>query len=235
MSSEPFLVSLYDYTGAWAKPYIKNDWRVLLWDKQHEGCILENFSYLCRLIEKNLSGNRLTGLLVAPPCTAFTASGAQSWPEKDAGWPEKHRDGNMDEIFDSFTEYMQALVWIAWELKERFNPHFWVFENPVGRIEKLCPELKPHRKMSFDPCDYGDPYTKKTILWGEFNTALPKSPVEPEYIIASNGDRYSPVHFNTGGTSRKSKILRSQTPTGFARAFYHANHEYNYKQMKLAI
>jgi hypothetical protein len=31
--------------------------------------------------------------------------------------------------------------------------------------------------MTFNPNDYGDPYTKRTCLWGEFNTPV-RTPVE---------------------------------------------------------
>lgn len=219
------LISIYDLSAIWAKPYADAGWKVLLWDKQVEGCILEKFSHLCWLIEKNLEGQRLAGLIVQPPCTAFAGSGALHWEGKDTGWPEKHRDGNMDQIFDTFTEYMQALTWIAWELKQRYNPHFWVFENPVGRIEELCPELKPYKKLIFQPWEFGDPYTKRTVLYGEFNADLPRSPVEP-----TEGSK-----MHTLPPSEDRAAIRSQSPKGFAQAFFEANHEYVVKQTKLAI
>lgn len=67
--------------------------------------------------------------------------------------------------------------------------------------------------MWFNPCDYGDPYTKKTGLWGQFNTNLAKNPVEPtdNWIM------------RLGGSSERTKALRSATPPGFARAFFEAN------------
>jgi hypothetical protein len=60
---------------------------------------------------------------------------------------------------------------------EYFKPAVWALENPVGRIEKLG-GLPPWR-LSFDPNDLGDTYTKKTLLWGRFNADLPVAPVEP--------------------------------------------------------
>lgn len=221
--STPMLVSVYDSTGIWAKPYADAGWKVLLWDKQHEGCILENFSHLCWLIEQNLERERLTGLLVQSPCTAFAGSGALHWPEKDQGWPQKHKDGNMDQIFDTFTEYMQGLTWIAFELKQRFDPVFWAFENPVGRIDKLCPELKSYKRLIFQPWWYGDPYTKKTVLYGEFNADLPENPVDP--VEGSKMHKVPP--------SEDRAAIRSQTPKGFAQAFYQANHEFVIKQKTL--
>lgn len=80
--------------------------------------------------------------------------------------------------------------------------------------------------MMFNPFDYGDPYTKKTVLWGEFNTNLPKNPVEPELVTIKAGNHYykaSSIWAKTGGKSEKTKTLRSNTPAGFAKAFFTAN------------
>lgn len=202
---KPFLLSLYDNTGNWARPYVRAGWRVLLWDKQREGCLLERFSWLKGLIDEENNG-RVDGILAAPPCTAFSSSGARWWPDKDRQ-SEKHLP------FDSFTDYMVTLTHLVLVAVEWFKPMFWALENPVGRLERLVPELKPFRQLVFNPCDYGDPYTKKTILWGEFNSNLPRSPVTPV-----NG---SMLHKIPPCPDRAK--LRSATPTGFAEAFFQAN------------
>lgn len=207
----PFLISVYDYTGNWARPYIDAGWRVLLWDQHFEGCILEGFGRLVRMVEEENEGC-VDGLLAAPPCTAFSASGARWWPDKDA-------PGSAEPPWESFTEHMVGLTLIVWEMVVRFRPRFWALENPVGRIEKLCPELKPYRRISFNPCDYGDPYVKKTILWGDFNPNLPRSPVRPV--------EGSKMHRLPAGRGRSA--LRSVTPSGFAQAFYKANHDLSIK------
>jgi len=87
------------------------------------------------------------------------------------------------------------------------KPKFWCLENPVGR---LCKYLgRP--KIYFNPCDYGDAYNKKTCLWGDFN--IPKQkPVKPELG--------SMIHLLPPSEDRK--ILRSITPSGFAKAFFEA-------------
>ena len=66
--------------------------------------------------------------------------------------------------------------------------------------------------LIFNPCDYGDPYTKKTLLWGRF-TVPRKRPVEPTlgskmHLLPPSKDRWK---------------LRSATPPGFAQAFFEAN------------
>lgn len=146
---------------------------------------------------------KIYGILAAPPCTHYTNSGAQYWRAKD-------QDGR---TLDSLRDITACLMIIAIA-----KPVFWVIENPVGRLRQWLGEPR----MYFNPCDYGDPYTKKTCLWGVFNEPK-KNPVEPEFVIAKNGDRYSPVHWGTGGRSEKTKRIRSITPQGFARAFFEAN------------
>jgi hypothetical protein len=132
------------------------------------------------------------GVLAAPPCTVFANSGAR-WPRTD----DDMRGGLS--IVDACIRIISAA-----------RPHFWCLENPVGKLRKYL----GHPVMLFDPCDYGDPYTKRTCLWGEFNTPK-KSPVEPV--------EGSKMHLNYGGKSERTKEARSITPPGFAKAFFEAN------------
>ena len=148
--------------------------------------------------------DNIYGILAAPPCTHFSVSGAQYWRKKDA-------DGR---TFEDVTILTACLMIVA-----RTRPKFWAVENPVGRMKRLL-GFPDH---IFNPCDYGDAYTKKTYLWGEFNIPE-KNPVEPVFVTDSvRGRKYSPIHWGTGGTSEKTKRLRSMTPQGFAQAFYKAN------------
>lgn len=210
-TEEKLIISVYDYTTEWVQPYIQNGYPVLVWDKKIEGDIFEGFSYLLSQIEE--TGLQPYGFLFAPPCTDFTVSGAWTWPGKDKPQPGY-------EPFDCTTELSIGLVLIALHLVDLFKKslRFWVMENPVGRIETLIPELKPFRKFLFNPCDFGDPYTKKTILWGDFNTDLPRTPVAPERVC-KQGSWLQQL----GGKIEKTKALRSVTPKGFSNAFYLAN------------
>lgn len=195
--SERLIISLYDYSEEWVGPYIKAGYPVMCWDKKIEGDIFEGFSYFLMQIEE--TGLDVYGFLAAVPCTEMAGSGARWWKEKDA---------------DGRTEMGIALAEIALHFVDILKPKgFWTFENPVGRLEKLVPELKPYRHHSFDPCDYGDPYTKKTILWGEFNNNLPKNPVFPLY-----GSMMWAIP-----PSEKRQEIRSKTPAGFSKAFFLAN------------
>jgi len=132
------------------------------------------------------------GVLAAPPCTHLASSGAR-W------WAEKGNDVLLDAL--SIVDACLRIVLIT-------KPKWWALENPVGRLVRYLG--KP--KMYFDPCDYGDPYTKRTCLWGDFNMPM-KKPVEP--VLGSK------IHLMPPFKDRA--ILRSITPPGFAQAFFEAN------------
>lgn len=135
------------------------------------------------------------GILAAPPCTEFSSSGARWFAEKD-------KNGRT-------LESMGILVAVL-EIIARSNPEFWVLENPIGRIRRWM----HNPTMTFDPCDFGDPYTKRTHLWGRFN--LPeKNPVDP-----TEGSKMWRCY---GGVSEHTKQARAITPPGFAKAFMEAN------------
>lgn len=132
------------------------------------------------------------GILAAPPCTHLAASGARWFKEK-----------GMNALLEalSIVDACLRIILIS-------NPVFWCLENPVGRLVNYLG--KP--VMYFNPCDYGDQYTKKTCLWGKFNIPE-KSYVKP---VGKNPIWYMPP------SDRRSE-LRSITPPGFSKAFYEAN------------
>lgn len=205
------LLSLFDYTGNWSRPFAVGGWNVIRWDKKHSDNYFDLFSdindasadYIYEHIFDNFG--TIDGILAAVPCTEFAISGARWFAEKDA-------DGRTEEAIE--------LVWQTLRIIDLCMPDFWVIENPVSRIHKLVPEIgRP--KMYFNPCDFGEPYTKKTALYGCFNTKLKYNRVEPV--------EGSKMHRLYGGKSERTKELRSVTPPGFAKAFYEANKDYVYE------
>ena len=178
------ILSLCDYSGEWPKPYAEAGYDVIRIELK-EGRDVR----LLRLDELP----RIHGVMAAPPCTAFAGSGARWWAAK----------GN-----DALLEGL-SIVDACVRLVVALNPVWWCLENPVGRLVHYLGAWE----MTFNPCDYGDPYTKRTCLWGEFNTRLPLSPVEPE--------KKNRIHRASPGPERG--MVRSLTPAGFARAFFAAN------------
>lgn len=194
---EPWtILSLFDFTGNWSRPYREAGYPVLQMDQKH-GDELRTFDFT------RIPRGSVRGILIAVPCTEFAVSGAQYWRQKDA---------------DGRTAAAVALVRCALSIVHHHRPRWWALENPVGRLNKLVPELQPHGPWYWNPCDFGDPYTKKTGLWGTFNRDLPRTPVEPVRSSAQG----SWVQC-LGGKSERTKELRSITPMGFARAFFQAN------------
>ena len=137
--------------------------------------------------------SNIHGVLAAPPCTHLSASGARWWEGK-----------GVSALLEALS-IVDACLRIVLVVK----PVWWCLENPVGRLSTyLGPPV-----LTFQPYEFGDPYSKRTCLWGNFNTELKKTPVEP-----TDKDRIWRI-----GPSPDRGTVRSITPTGFAKAFFEAN------------
>lgn len=135
-------------------------------------------------------GCAVYGILAAPPCTVFASSGAR--------WVR-----SKEQMIEGLGVVDACLRFVA-----VCKPHFWALENPVGKLKRYLGEPA----MYFQPWEYGDPYTKRTVLWGNFNrpTKCPVDPIEGGKI-------------HRMGPSPDRAAKRSITPAGFAKAFYEAN------------
>lgn len=205
-NKEKIILSLFDLTGNWSNPYKKNGYKVIQVDIQL-GIDILTWNY------KEIPKNKVYGILAACPCTDFALSGARHFSRKDS---------------DGTTEKSKQLVYKTLEIINYFNPNFWVVENPMSRIHKLCPGLG-EIKYRFNPCDFAgyckckkeeseNRYNKTTWLWGKFNNPVKKR-LEPF-------EKDSPVWKNPNKLSYGSielKNWRSKTPSGFAQAFYLSN------------
>lgn len=184
MSLVPLVLDLCGGTGSWSRPYREAGYEVQTIDPLADGRDV-------RLVEYIRPGV-VRGVLAAPPCTHFASSGARWWADKGDG-----------PLLEGLSVVDACLRIIA-----LCKPQWWALENPVGRLTKY---LGPPR-LTFNPCDYGDPYTKRTLLWGDFMEPE-QSPVEP--TLGSKMHRLPP--------SPERWRLRSETPQGFALAFFRAN------------
>ena len=179
------ILDLCGGTGSWSKPY-------------------KDAGYDVRLVTlpdndvRNYQPPKdVYGILAAPPCTEFAVSGARWWREK----PLK--------LFEDAVEIVESCINI---IVYQTKPKFWALENPVGRLKYVMENFGYRTKLIFNPCDYGDPWTKKTCLWGKFNFPK-KAPVYPSE--GSKLHRLPP--------SKDRQKLRSITAPGFAKAFFEAN------------
>lgn len=87
------------------------------------------------------------GIIANPVCTEFsTAKGFHKYNDIDKG------------MF--LVRHCQRII-------ETANPKWWVIENPYnGRLKNELGEPN----FVYQPWQFGSPYTKKTALWGKFNT-----------------------------------------------------------------
>lgn len=175
------IISLFDYSGTWSKPYRDAGYNVIQLDIKHGKDV--------RLLSFDEIPKPVRGILAAPPCTHFSRAGARWWKDKGD-----------DELLQAL-----SLVDATMRIIHVSQPTWWVLENPIGRLKDYLGEPT----MKFQPHQFGDPYTKRTWLWGNFNTNLRLDEVEPTLGQLTN--------------LYKDKTRRSVTPAGFAMAFYLAN------------
>lgn len=197
------ILSLCDYSGVWSDPYRQAGYEVMQIDLKHGQDV--------RLLKK--LDRPVQGILCAPLCTAFSGAGARHWKAKAAS-------GNK-QLLECL-----ALVDACYRIVMVHKPDFWVLENPVGRLR----DWNGKSTMTFHPCDYAgwgeteqekfeNAYTKRTCLWGEFNEPEKKW-IDPD---PDNGGQGSKMWRLYGGKSERTKEKRSETPSGFAKAFFAAN------------
>lgn len=182
------ILSLCDYTGNWPRFYAEAGYRVLSFDLQN-GKDVRLLKYLREPIH---------GILAAPPCTEFASSGARWWKDKGES-----------ALVDALAVVDACLRAVA-----IYRPAWWALENPVGRLARY---LGPPT-YSFDPCDFGDPYTKRTQLWGQFTPPLPLFVGADLRVDATEGSKMHRIP-----PSKDRANIRSATPLGFSKAFYEAN------------
>ncbi|MDM8356555.1 DNA cytosine methyltransferase [Pandoraea communis] len=211
-NGDKVVLSLFDLSGEWSKPWEEAGYQVYRFDIQENAEIGDVSKFSADFFTDwfgAFDGMDIYAVLAACPCTDFASSGARHFASKDA---------------DGRTMASVELVHQTLRVIEYFKPPVWAIENPVGRIERLC-GLQPWR-LSFDPYHLGDPYTKKTLLWGRFNADLPIAPVEP-----TEGSK---MWAKYGGKSLATKNARSETPEGFSYGFFMANNAHDHAAMAVS-
>jgi hypothetical protein len=188
------ILSLCDHTGNWSWPYEEAGYQVIRVDLQHGRDI--------RLLEH--IDNPVQGILAAPPCTAFSKAGAWMWEQKGEA-----------AVLEGLSVVDACLRAVA-----IYRPQWWALENPAGRLRRW---LGPPG-WSFQPCWFGDPWTKRTYLWGNFTPPLPLfSPQARQTVAPAFHAGSARGHDRTTFLGSRRQAERSATPEGFARAFYEAN------------
>lgn len=218
------ILDLCGGTGSWSKPYRDAGYDVkVLTLPDHDVSRWRSYKDISNLVEENL----IYGILAAPPCTMFSIARN----DKTAKTPRDLRGGMV--IVNACLEIVHECLY----KNHRYSNvglKFWALENPYsGYLKRFLG--KP--ALVFDPYEYGDPYTKKTAIWGEFDT-LKKNVVDPRNFehpttkgakdFVSCVEHYADLkqipdgYIEKTGLSKRA-VMRSMTPQGFAQAFYEAN------------
>jgi len=172
------------------------------------------------------------GILAAPPCTMFSDARTKAKEPRDL-------QGGF-EVVESCLSIIRECQYKIKSDQQKYPPlKFWALENPwYGRLKWFL----GNPSFVFSPWEFGDPYKKKTALWGYFNEPIKthrnieevltpeqlekhktNSQVLPKFDYMSSKD-IAPEWF--GKLDRQAR--RAITPKGFAQAFYKANSTQGY-------
>lgn len=198
MTDPEAAIFLYEQSGVMARPWADAGYECWCVDIAHsirkprrEG----NINYVWGDVRTWTppANRRIVFVAAFSPCTHVSGSGARD-----------HKTKGVMLLCDSLELFNAGIMACEWSGAP------YCAENPVGVLSTHF--RKPD--YIFDPCDYGDPYTKKTCLWTGNGFVMPdKQRVEPV--------KGSMMHTLTPSDDRQR--LRSQTPPGFAQAVFEAN------------
>jgi hypothetical protein len=166
--SPNIVLSLCDYSGIWSEPYRQAGYKIEQIDLKLGSDVTiwpSNQSRHARLPRQFTDIRQYVGrvyaVLAAPVCTVFSGAGAKH--------PRTDNDIRLG----------LALVDACYRIAYVTQAPVFALENPVGKLPKWCGDPI----MRFNPCDYAghadnpdrEAYTKRTCLYGHFNTNLPKA------------------------------------------------------------
>ena len=211
------ILDLCGGTGAWSKPYAD------------AGYDVRNITLPEHDVRLYQPSDNVYGILAAPPCTEFSLARQKNRYMKSA--PIRNIKTGL-----SIVDACCRIILVT-------NPRWWALENPVGLLRKYMG--KP--LFTFHPWQYGDPWTKRTDIWGN-----PKRPaiicnsqqnvleyigkdireylnernicpsIRPGKLLPSKAD-LDLKHFKYTGMREERSAFRAITPPGFARAFFESN------------
>lgn len=157
------------------------------------------------------------GILAAPPCTEFSVLNCKAEARK--------RD----------EEKGLLVVNACLRIIEKCHPEWWALENPVGYLRAYLGQPT----LTFQPWEYGDPWTKHTDIWGRFT--VPKKIYSRWEDVPNKLPLYTRPGRNKPNFAylHKSALrdipqlafanpitdadFRAITPPGFAKSFFEAN------------
>jgi hypothetical protein len=200
------VLSLCDRTGNMVRPWLDAGYSAITVDKQPAQYIHPHRHHVMADITEWRYPDHLPRPVIVfafPPCSDLAVSGARWFKEK------------------GMASLIHALMVVeaCRRICEDSGAPFMI-ENPVSTLSTYWREPD----FAFDPCDYGDPYTKQTCLWVGGGFKMPER-VRPGDLFA----RATWVEPTEGSMilnfspSDDRADLRAITPPGFAGAVFQAN------------
>jgi hypothetical protein len=168
-------------------------------------------------VENYHADRPIHGIIANPVCTEFSVA-------------KGHGKGNHKAGMVLVTECLRII--------NQAQPVWWVLENPATGTLGLVWK-KP--RYTYEPWQYGDPWTKKTGLWGKFTmpkplyTAWEQVPKNPGLYIRPGRKKPGLAFLHKSAMThvpawhwaldmvKTDMDFRSMCPDGFARAFKEAN------------
>lgn len=232
---QKIILDLCGGSGSWSRPFALAGYDVRLLTLPEYDVTKIRKVYLSGLPYLLLKNNSKTGpgrfeyipiyavwgILAAPPCTEFSVLNCKAEPR--ARKPEK---GMV--VVDAC---LQIIAWC--------KPAWWALENPVGYLREYLAAKHLFPSLTFQPWEYGDPWTKRTDIWGAFNVPPKRYPrwedVPNKLPLYTRPGRGKPNFAYLHKSAHKDipqlafaspatdADFRAITPPGFAHAFYEAN------------
>lgn len=149
------------------------------------------------------------GVIANPPCTNFSIA------RTNAKTPRDMREG---------TRLVYECLRIIWECQyymvAKHVPHkltFWAIENPATGYLK---HFLGRPAFQYCPSEYGEDYTKRTALWGLFNTPPKTNWFANRLVGVSKSDVINPMTHRNAYDRMNARSICSQK---FAEAFFAVN------------
>ena len=195
---KPIMISCFDLSTIMAEPWVKKyGYEAYCVDIKHPKGITTTESGIHLVGADMLDWLPPRGSVefaaFFPPCTSVAVSGARWFQDKGIG---------------ALIEALR-LFDISVKIAENLGCPYLI-ENPVSTVSTYW--RKPD--YLFDPCDYGDPYTKRTCLWSGGGFVMP----EKNRVEATEGSKMHRLPPTEGRAEKRSK-----TPKGFALAVCEVN------------
>jgi hypothetical protein len=203
----PVVLSLCDRTGIMVKPWCDAGYDAITVDQKtasrqwarrfHITADVRTWKYPRDLPRPSI-------VFAFPPCSHLAVSGAR--------W---FRGKGLRTLIEAL-EVVEACRALCEELGAPY-----MLENPVSVLSSYWREPD----YIFDPCDYGDPYTKATCLWTGGGFIMPARVAAGD--LFERATIVEPVlgsAIEDFGPSDDRADLRSITPGGFSLAVFAANH-----------